>query len=128
MKIFCDRNRELNFVRIAGVAVVRDYDAARRCAFGNAGHQEIIGADKNRAFRLAKLHARALQSCGPKAAAEDAHFASRQGGARNHGFNMRLAVYVALAQDAVGNPHNLATTKFCPLSATGGSMTALASE
>ena len=68
---------------------------------------KIVGTDDDRALDFAKTHLRPAQLLRPQAAANDADFASGQSGAGLHRLNMRVAIDVLLAQQSVGNSHEL---------------------
>jgi hypothetical protein len=72
---------------------------------GNAGDYKIIGTDDDRAFDITEANSRRPQLGRPQTASEDSHFASGQSRGGSHRRNMRVAIHIFLAQQAVGDGH-----------------------
>ena len=102
-----DGGCDFDGVGIADVSVGTDDDRSRGGAIGHAGDHEIVGADQDRAFDLAKADAGAAQFGGAQAFADDAHLAAGQSEDGRYRLDVRFAVDGFLAQQTVGNAHEL---------------------
>src|ERR1700730_5315507 len=105
MQIFGNRSRDFDLVRIARRSIRRHDNRSGRSAGRHSGDQKVVRADDHGTLNFSKTHCRATQLRGTQAAADDAHLASRQGGAGKHGLNVRVAIDILLTQQTVGNSH-----------------------
>ena len=97
VQIVGDGNRD-DHLRVADRTVGGDHHRTGGRAFRDAGDHKSVGADDDGAVDLPKLNARAFQFCGAQTAAVDADFATRQGRGGGYALDVRLPVYVFLAQ------------------------------
>jgi hypothetical protein len=97
MQVVSDLACNLNVLRVAYVSVGTHNDRSGNRVFWHTRDYEIIGADYDRGFHLAEMHARAAQLRRTQAAADDANLSAGQSEARRNRLDMRLAVNIFLA-------------------------------
>src|SRR6478672_3184050 len=107
MQILGDGSGHSNLLGVARMAIRRDYDWPGRRVLGNFGHHKIIRADYHRCFYFTEADSGTPQFVRPQAAAENPHFASRQGCSRRDRLNTRLAIHVFLSQETIGQGHQM---------------------